>query len=140
MLSVVQLLVYYAAKFVPQPFCAALAADHRSPDPPRPPRVAALSRSVHSPACVVRWRAAHSHRYPHTVPPPALLQCNNPLTKEAKLKAAVRIAPEWADYDNEIREFQATVKAGKLPENASTGEAASARGTTDTEHWDRGLS
>ncbi|XP_071491189.1 UDP-glucose:glycoprotein glucosyltransferase 1-like [Diadema antillarum] len=29
--------------------------------------------------------------------------CNNPLTKEPKLKAAVRIAPEWVDYDNEIK-------------------------------------
>ena len=54
--------------------------------------------------------------------PPAVLQCNNPLTKEAKLKAAVRIAPEWADYDGEIREFQAAVKAGRLSENASAGE------------------
>ena len=52
-----------------------------------------------------------------------MLQCNNPLTKEAKLKAAVRIAPEWADYDGEIREFQAAVKAGRLSENASAGEA-----------------
>nr|XP_054771675.1 UDP-glucose:glycoprotein glucosyltransferase 1-like [Lytechinus pictus] len=29
--------------------------------------------------------------------------CNNPLTKEPKLTAAVRIAPEWVDYDNEIK-------------------------------------
>ncbi|XP_043227369.1 UDP-glucose:glycoprotein glucosyltransferase 1-like isoform X2 [Amphibalanus amphitrite] len=53
--------------------------------------------------------------------------CNNPLTKEAKLKAAVRIAPEWSDYDNEIREFQAEVKAGKLSENASTDSPAADR-------------
>ncbi|XP_043547391.1 UDP-glucose:glycoprotein glucosyltransferase 2 isoform X1 [Chiloscyllium plagiosum] len=29
--------------------------------------------------------------------------CNNPRTKEPKLKAAMRIVPEWNDYDNEIK-------------------------------------
>lgn len=29
--------------------------------------------------------------------------CNNPLTKEPKLKAAMRIVPEWKDYDYEIK-------------------------------------
>ncbi|OWK62887.1 UDP-glucose:glycoprotein glucosyltransferase 2 [Lonchura striata] len=29
--------------------------------------------------------------------------CNNPQTKEPKLKAAARIVPEWVDYDTEIR-------------------------------------
>ena len=33
----------------------------------------------------------------------SILQCNNPLTKEAKLTAAKRIVPEWTDYDNEIK-------------------------------------
>uniref|UniRef100_A0A452TRH4 UDP-glucose ceramide glucosyltransferase-like 1 n=1 Tax=Ursus maritimus TaxID=29073 RepID=A0A452TRH4_URSMA len=28
--------------------------------------------------------------------------CNNPMTKEPKLEAAVRIVPEWQDYDQEI--------------------------------------
>ncbi|XP_077988302.1 UDP-glucose:glycoprotein glucosyltransferase 1-like isoform X2 [Glandiceps talaboti] len=32
--------------------------------------------------------------------------CNNPLTKEPKLTAAMRIVPEWTDYDNEIKAFQ----------------------------------
>jgi len=31
--------------------------------------------------------------------------CNNPLTKEPKLSAAVRIVPEWVDYDNQIKEL-----------------------------------
>ena len=31
--------------------------------------------------------------------------CNNPLTKEPKLSAAVRIAPEWVGYDDQIREL-----------------------------------
>ncbi len=31
------------------------------------------------------------------------IQCNNPLTKEPKLQSAMRIVPEWIDYDNEIK-------------------------------------
>ncbi|CAH8615449.1 unnamed protein product [Dicrocoelium dendriticum] len=31
--------------------------------------------------------------------------CNNPLTKEPKLSAAMRIAPEWVDYDQEIKQL-----------------------------------
>ena len=31
--------------------------------------------------------------------------CNNPLTKEPKLSAAVRIVPEWVDYDTKIKEL-----------------------------------
>ena len=34
---------------------------------------------------------------------PAIDLCNNPLTKEPKLEAAVRIVPEWEDIDNEIK-------------------------------------
>jgi len=32
-----------------------------------------------------------------------LKKCNNPQTKEPKLEQAVRIVPEWKDYDNEIK-------------------------------------
>lgn len=32
--------------------------------------------------------------------------CNNPLTKEAKLTAAMRIIGEWKDYDEEIKRLQ----------------------------------
>ncbi|XP_032403384.1 UDP-glucose:glycoprotein glucosyltransferase 1 isoform X1 [Xiphophorus hellerii] len=32
--------------------------------------------------------------------------CNNPMTKEPKLQAAVRIVAEWTDYDKEIKRFQ----------------------------------
>ncbi|XP_021585602.2 UDP-glucose:glycoprotein glucosyltransferase 2 isoform X3 [Ictidomys tridecemlineatus] len=31
--------------------------------------------------------------------------CNNPKTKEPKLKAAARIVPEWIEYDTEIRQL-----------------------------------
>ncbi|EYC35439.1 hypothetical protein Y032_1055g3504 [Ancylostoma ceylanicum] len=30
--------------------------------------------------------------------------CNNPMTKEPKLDSAIRIIPEWRDYDNEVKE------------------------------------
>jgi len=33
------------------------------------------------------------------------LQCNNPMTKEPKLQAAMRIVPEWQDYDQEIKQL-----------------------------------
>ncbi|KAG8135794.1 hypothetical protein E2320_008784, partial [Naja naja] len=32
-------------------------------------------------------------------------QCNNPMTKEPKLQAAMRIVPEWQDYDQEIKQL-----------------------------------
>nr|CAB3267495.1 UDP-glucose:glycoprotein glucosyltransferase 1 [Phallusia mammillata] len=35
--------------------------------------------------------------------------CNNPLTKEPKLTAAVRIVKEWSEYDNEIKALQEKV-------------------------------
>ncbi|CAK9802630.1 UDP-glucose:glycoprotein glucosyltransferase [Anthophora quadrimaculata] len=36
--------------------------------------------------------------------------CNNPMTKEAKLQAAVRILPEWVGYDEEIKVLQLKVE------------------------------
>lgn len=33
-------------------------------------------------------------------------QCNNPMTKEPKLEAAIRIVPEWQVYDQEIKQLQ----------------------------------
>uniref|UniRef100_A0A671YK67 UDP-glucose ceramide glucosyltransferase-like 1 n=1 Tax=Sparus aurata TaxID=8175 RepID=A0A671YK67_SPAAU len=35
--------------------------------------------------------------------------CNNPMTKEPKLQAAVRIVAEWSDYDQEIKRLQTRV-------------------------------
>ncbi|XP_078077778.1 UDP-glucose:glycoprotein glucosyltransferase 1 isoform X2 [Mustelus asterias] len=40
--------------------------------------------------------------------------CNNPKTKEPKLKAAVRIVPEWSDYDNEIKLLLKRVEEQKM--------------------------
>lgn len=36
--------------------------------------------------------------------------CNNPMTKEAKLQAAMRILPEWVGYDEEIKGLQQKVE------------------------------
>ncbi|XP_029350416.1 UDP-glucose:glycoprotein glucosyltransferase 1 isoform X2 [Echeneis naucrates] len=38
--------------------------------------------------------------------------CNNPMTKEPKLQAAVRIVAEWSDYDQEIKRLQTRVQEG----------------------------
>ncbi|KAI5693677.1 hypothetical protein M8J75_003456 [Diaphorina citri] len=35
--------------------------------------------------------------------------CNNPLTKEAKLSAAMRIVQEWKSYDEEIKNLQLSI-------------------------------
>uniref|UniRef100_A0A0X3PJY9 UDP-glucose:glycoprotein glucosyltransferase 1 n=1 Tax=Schistocephalus solidus TaxID=70667 RepID=A0A0X3PJY9_SCHSO len=35
--------------------------------------------------------------------------CNNPMTKEPKLSAAIRIIPNWGKYDQEIKKLQARV-------------------------------
>ncbi|KAF5269322.1 hypothetical protein FQR65_LT02624 [Abscondita terminalis] len=40
--------------------------------------------------------------------------CNNPMTKEAKLTAAMRIVPEWKGYDEEIRKLQQKIDSGVL--------------------------
>uniref|UniRef100_A0A8C3TEF1 UDP-glucose ceramide glucosyltransferase-like 1 n=1 Tax=Chelydra serpentina TaxID=8475 RepID=A0A8C3TEF1_CHESE len=39
--------------------------------------------------------------------------CNNPKTKEPKLKAALRIVPEWVQYDSEIQKLIKQIKKGK---------------------------
>ncbi|XP_017891944.1 UDP-glucose:glycoprotein glucosyltransferase isoform X2 [Ceratina calcarata] len=36
--------------------------------------------------------------------------CNNPMTKEAKLQAAMRILPEWVGYDEEIKTLQQKIE------------------------------
>ncbi|XP_074845374.1 UDP-glucose:glycoprotein glucosyltransferase 2 isoform X2 [Carettochelys insculpta] len=39
--------------------------------------------------------------------------CNNPKTKEPKLQAALRIVPEWAQYDSEIQKLIKQIGKGK---------------------------
>ncbi|XP_067127795.1 UDP-glucose:glycoprotein glucosyltransferase 1 isoform X1 [Centruroides vittatus] len=40
--------------------------------------------------------------------------CNNPKTKEPKLVSAMRIIPEWKDYDTEIKQLFEQYKEGKV--------------------------
>ena len=40
-------------------------------------------------------------------------QCNSPLTKEPKLKSAIKIVPEWKDYDEEVKRLQERVAAAE---------------------------
>uniref|UniRef100_A0A8C0JT06 UDP-glucose ceramide glucosyltransferase-like 1 n=1 Tax=Canis lupus dingo TaxID=286419 RepID=A0A8C0JT06_CANLU len=53
--------------------------------------------------------------------------CNNPMTKEPKLEAAVRIVPEWQDYDQEIKQlqtrFQREKETGVLDKEKTTQES-----------------
>ncbi|XP_018649005.1 putative udp-glucose glycoprotein:glucosyltransferase [Schistosoma mansoni] len=48
--------------------------------------------------------------------------CNNPRTKEPKLTAAMRIAPEWVDYDREIKKLWKRVYVS--PESSSSSSSA----------------
>ncbi|KAJ8270389.1 hypothetical protein GJAV_G00113890, partial [Gymnothorax javanicus] len=61
--------------------------------------------------------------------------CNNPQTKEPKLKAAVRIVAEWSDYDQEVKrlysKFLEEKESGSLTDsNETTREGA----TNSDEH------
>lgn len=42
--------------------------------------------------------------------------CNNPMTKEPKLSAAMRILPEWKGYDDEIKALWSDINATKPKE------------------------
>ncbi|XP_026484912.2 UDP-glucose:glycoprotein glucosyltransferase [Vanessa tameamea] len=53
------------------------------------------------------WCDDNSKQYAKTID-----LCNNPMTKEAKLSAAMRIVPEWRHYDDEVRALQARVRRG----------------------------
>ncbi|XP_044750165.1 UDP-glucose:glycoprotein glucosyltransferase [Coccinella septempunctata] len=57
--------------------------------------------------------------------------CNNPLTKEAKLSAAVRIVPEWQNYDNEVRQLQKKIDSGVLDEDPAAENEKNIPDSTD---------
>ncbi|KAJ8960833.1 hypothetical protein NQ318_020129 [Aromia moschata] len=57
--------------------------------------------------------------------------CNNPMTKEAKLTAAVRILPEWKSYDDEIRELQKKIDSGVLDADPAESLDTNEREATD---------
>lgn len=51
--------------------------------------------------------------------------CNNPMTKEAKLSAAMRIVPEWKGYDEEVRELQKKIDSGLLDDDSDEENSSS---------------
>ncbi|CAH8474629.1 unnamed protein product [Schistosoma turkestanicum] len=52
--------------------------------------------------------------------------CNNPRTKEPKLTAAMRIAPEWIDYDREIKKlWKRTYPSSTTTEGSSSSSSDS---------------
>ncbi|KAG8013261.1 UDP-glucose:glycoprotein glucosyltransferase 1, partial [Nibea albiflora] len=57
--------------------------------------------------------------------------CNNPMTKEPKLQAAVRIVAEWTDYDQEIKRLQTRVQ-GKANGATETPRGTGTSALTDT--------
>ncbi|THD28488.1 UDP-glucose:glycoprotein glucosyltransferase [Fasciola hepatica] len=65
------------------------------------------------------WCSEESKQYAKTID-----LCNNPQTKEPKLSAAMRIAPEWVDYDREIKKLWQRVNPSTKPK-ASISEPSS---------------
>ncbi|XP_004704006.2 UDP-glucose:glycoprotein glucosyltransferase 1 [Echinops telfairi] len=61
--------------------------------------------------------------------------CNNPMTKEPKLEAAMRIVPEWQDYDQEIKQlqtrFQKEKETGPLSKENKTKESSQGHQTRE---------
>ncbi|CAG4963133.1 unnamed protein product [Parnassius apollo] len=72
------------------------------------------------------WCDDNSKKYAKTID-----LCNNPMTKEAKLSAAMRIVPEWREYDDEIKALQARVRRGLYQATDHEQEHDSSTGTTD---------
>ncbi|XP_065644022.1 UDP-glucose:glycoprotein glucosyltransferase 1 isoform X2 [Hydra vulgaris] len=68
------------------------------------------------------WCSDESKKYAKTID-----MCNNPQTKEPKLQRAMRIAPEWTEYDDIIRALQEQVF-----KNASNLEKTSSNPTKDS--------
>uniref|UniRef100_A0AAV2JJA9 UDP-glucose ceramide glucosyltransferase-like 1 n=1 Tax=Knipowitschia caucasica TaxID=637954 RepID=A0AAV2JJA9_KNICA len=61
------------------------------------------------------WCDNHSKKSAKTID-----LCNNPMTKEPKLQAAVRIVAEWSDYDQEIKRFQSRRQERTPPEHSTS--------------------
>lgn len=67
------------------------------------------------------WCDDHSKKSAKTID-----LCNNPMTKEPKLQAAVRIVSEWTDYDQEIKRLQNTVQEKLAPNHATQQQSTDA--------------
>lgn len=57
--------------------------------------------------------------------------CNNPLTKEAKLTAAMRILPEWKGYDEQIKRLQQKVQSEALEAHSEFSHMHSSKTPSD---------
>ncbi|MBN3318664.1 UGGG1 glucosyltransferase, partial [Atractosteus spatula] len=54
--------------------------------------------------------------------------CNNPKTKEPKLKAAMRIVPEWMEYDTEIKQLLKHAEDKNLKDTSQSARTKNKRG------------
>uniref|UniRef100_A0A8C7TZY7 UDP-glucose ceramide glucosyltransferase-like 1 n=1 Tax=Oncorhynchus mykiss TaxID=8022 RepID=A0A8C7TZY7_ONCMY len=59
--------------------------------------------------------------------------CNNPKTKEPKLSAAVRIVPEWVEYDNKIKQLLRDVQEQKDNDRATQTQSPMPAPSSSTE-------
>ncbi|KAJ8357028.1 hypothetical protein SKAU_G00198220, partial [Synaphobranchus kaupii] len=66
--------------------------------------------------------------------------CNNPQTKEPKLKAAVRIVSEWTDYDQEVKRIYSKFQAEKEKGGAVGSNRTTQEGKTGCEKHHRAVS
>ncbi|MGH0126989.1 UNVERIFIED_CONTAM: hypothetical protein FKN15_012302 [Acipenser sinensis] len=73
------------------------------------------------------WCDDHSKKTAKTID-----LCNNPKTKEPKLKAAMRIVPEWVEYDNEIKHLLKQLEEQK---NIQVNRHAKSKGNKDQLQW-----
>ncbi|XP_053979752.1 UDP-glucose:glycoprotein glucosyltransferase isoform X1 [Hylaeus volcanicus] len=74
------------------------------------------------------WCDNNSKKYAKTID-----LCNNPMTKEAKLQAAVRILPEWVGYDEEIKALQQKVENENRQTEKEEHETFKEESTTESE-------
>ncbi|XP_075241125.1 UDP-glucose:glycoprotein glucosyltransferase 1-like [Convolutriloba macropyga] len=58
--------------------------------------------------------------------------CNNPLTKEPKLDRAMRIVPEWKEYDSEIRQILSQSMSSGNRNSGKSSDSSRNRGSSQT--------
>ena len=75
------------------------------------------------------WCDEHSKKTAKTID-----LCNNPLTKEAKLDAAVRIVSEWTDYDQEIKTLQEKLARQKAAQQQQQEQQQQKQNQENVEH------
>ena len=61
-------------------------------------------------------------------------QCNNPLTKEPKLSAAVRIVGEWTAYDDEVKALWDRIYKNGSSSSSSASDVDTAAAASSGQH------